>query len=664
MKRTLAVAGIAAAVLATVATVRVAVPQQQPVARVAAIADPDGLDYQRESIRMLTWNICGEAGGSRGSASYCPWRTRPQAKAAAIEAIVRERDLNVVMLEEVCYPDAAAGRGGDRNDLAPLMAALGSGWNYRTAVVARPDGRSDCRGGGLVGTVGEVVAVRGTITSSTVAPLLVAGDPNYYPDATTKRTSNLLCVRVDGWQNTPCVIHLLHNNDSEYARETASLKQKIGGVSLPLLGGDFNTSQGSAATSPIRPLFDAYPECDQQAYAPGDAVNETTHFTSDDAAPTVAKQKLDYVFATSGFTYCDSLTEFADSNANTAAADDPAGLSDHAPVVAFTRGRSLTFRFDETSGDSTADSSINGLTGTLAGGVTRSIERVHSLRFDGSGTVTSDVAGTVNTFDTRRSLTVSLWAKPDMATTAGSLIRQPDNNASPLDLSYAGGKWRFAMVTADAAGAASDQVAAAAQTGAWTHLVATYDAVAGRMSLFVNGTLAGTAAHTGRVPSGTAITVGAAYQGGIDDLQLFPYVLTSAEITKLRTGQTMLPAVPTGTVTIPATSTGNPACDQNGGYGTVASLTPRLSAAVKDDDPTVPVRGEFSIWDNTDASQPQPIYLGGPGSASGYVTGSGTVSVQLPALIAGHSYGWYVRASDGTNVSATAPVCHFVAAAS
>jgi hypothetical protein len=78
------------------------------------------------------------------------------------------------------------------------MAALGSDWTYRTAVVARPDGRSDCRGGGLVGTVGEVVAVRGVITSSMVAPLLVAGDPNYYPDATTKRTSNLLCVRADG----------------------------------------------------------------------------------------------------------------------------------------------------------------------------------------------------------------------------------------------------------------------------------------------------------------------------------------------------------------------------------------------------------------------------------------------------------------------------------
>ncbi|GIF02712.1 hypothetical protein Asi03nite_02500 [Actinoplanes siamensis] len=656
--------GVTAAVLGTVVAVRVAVPQQPPPIVRTAAAEPDGLGYQRESIRMLTWNICGEAGGSRGSSSYCPWRSRPQAKAAAIETIVRERDLNVIMLEEVCYPDDAAGRGGDRNDLAPLMAALGSGWTYRTAVVARPDGRSDCRGGDLVGTVGEVIAVRGAITSSTVTPLLVAGDPKYYPDADTKRTSNLLCVRVDGWQNTPCVTHLLHNNDTEYARETASLKQKIGAVSLPVLGGDFNTMQGSAATSPIRPLFDAYPECDQQAYTPGDAVNEMTHFNSTDTAPAVAQQKLDYVFATSGFTYCDSLTEFADSNANTAAADDPPGLSDHAPVVAFTRGQSLTWKFDETGGNSTADSSDNDLTGTLSTGVTRSTERAHSLRFNGSGRVTSGVDGTVNQFDTRRGLTVSLWAKPDAAAPTGSLINQPDNNGSPLDVSYTGGKWRFAMVTADAAGAASDQVTATAQTGVWTHLLATYDPVAGKMSLFVDGALAGTAAHTKRVSSGTPVIAGDGYQGGLDDVQLFPYALTSTEITKLRAGQSMLPAVPTGTVTIPATSTGDPGCHQNGGYGKVASLTPRLSAVVRHDDPTVPVRGEFSIWDNTDPDQPQPIRLGGPGSASGYVTGSGTVSVQLPALIAGHAYGWYVRASDGTNVSTTAPVCHFVAAAS
>ena len=53
-----------------------------------------------------------------------------------------------------------------------------------------------------------------------------------------------------------------------------------------------------------------------------------------------------------------------------------------------------------------------------------------------------------------------------------------------------------------------------------------------------------------------------------------------------------------------------------------------------------------------------------PGSASAYVTGAGTVSVPVPALIEGHSYGWYVRSSDGTTTTATAPVCHFVASAS
>ncbi|BEL05940.1 hypothetical protein Q0Z83_041310 [Actinoplanes sichuanensis] len=69
----------------------------------------------------------------------------------------------------------------------------------------------------------------------------------------------------------------------------------------------------------------------------------------------------------------------------------------------------------EAGGTSTADSSINSLAGKPAEGVTRSTERVRSLRFDGTGTVVSGVDGTVNVFDTRRGLTVSVWAKPDAA---------------------------------------------------------------------------------------------------------------------------------------------------------------------------------------------------------------------------------------------------------
>jgi endonuclease/exonuclease/phosphatase family metal-dependent hydrolase len=658
MRSVLAAIGVTAIVLGAFTAVHQTPPPPQQVT--LATVDPDAGDYQRESIRMMTWNICGEAGGSRGSSSYCAWRARPQAKAAAIETIVRQRDLNVVALQEVCYPDPANGRGGDLNDLAPLMAALGPEWTYRTAAVPRPDATSHCRGGNLVGTLGEVLAVRGTIASSTVTPLLVAGDPNYYPDPTTKRTSSLLCVRVDGWQNTPCVVHLLHTSDPEYARETASLKQKIGSVTSPVLAGDFNTSQGSAATSPIRPLFDTYPECDQQAYAPGDTVNETTHYTSTTDAPAVTATKLDYVFASSGFAACDSLTEFATGGANVPGADDPAGLSDHAPVVAVTRGSALTWKFDETDGTRAADISGNGINGTLGAGVTHSTERAHSLRFTGAGALTSDT-DTLNRFDTRHSLTVSIWAKPDAGAPTGSLLRQDGNAVAPIDLSYNGGLWQFSLATDDVPGATIDRVGVPAATGVWTHLLATYDAVAGKMSLAVNGTAAGTATHTSRAPSGVRLTVGAAWRGAIDDLQLFPYVLTSAEITKLRSGQAMLPAVPTGTVTVPATGSGDPGCHQNGGYGTVASLTPRLSAYVQDGDPTVPVRGEFSIWDNTDPNQPQPLYLGGPGSASTYVTGAGTVSVPVPTLISGHSYGWYARSSDGTTTSATAPVCHFVA---
>lgn len=656
--------GVTAVVLTSFAIVRLAGPAPAPPQRpAAATADPGGVAYQRESIRMVTWNICGEAGSSRGVNGYCAWRARPQAKVAAIETIVRARDLNVVMVQEACYPDPAPARAGSNNHVELLMAALGPEWTYRTAEVPRAGTGSRCRAG-LNGTIGNAIAVRGKITSATVTPLLVAGDPAYYPDPTTDRTSSLLCVRVEDWQSTPCVTHLLHTSDPEYLRETASLKQKVAGVTWPVLGGDFNTSQGANPTSPLKPMFDAYPECDQQAYLPGDTVNETTHYTPGTTeTPTVTATKLDYIFATAGFVGCDSLVELADNTVNTAGADEPTGLSDHAPVVGVTRGQAVTWPFNETSGSTTADASGNNLTGTLAGGVTRSPARAHSLAFDGTGTVTG-VKDTLNLFDARHSFTVAAWANPATGAPTGSLLSQAGNAATLLNLSYSAGQWRFGLAAADTADAAIDQVSAPATTGKWTHLVAGYDAVTGKMSLFVNGTLAGTATHTKRQPTGVPAVVGAKWVGGIDDVRLYPYALTTTEIGKLRTDETMKPAVPTGTTTIPAGTGGDPGCHQNGGYGTVASLTPRLTAHVSHDDPTVPVRGEFSIWDNTDPSQPQPIYLGGAGSASDYVTGGGTVSVQVPTLLSGHSYGWYVRAGDGTITSTTAPVCHFEAGGS
>ncbi|MCM2430347.1 hypothetical protein [Streptomyces sp. RKAG337] len=106
-------------------------------------------------------------------------------------------------------------------------------------------------------------------------------------------------------------------------------------------------------------------------------------------------------------------------------------------------------------------------------------------------------------------------------------------------------------------------------------------------------------------------------------------------------------------------------------------LTPQLSARVTGTDPSRPVRAQFLLRDNTDASLPQPVLMDGPGSdtldpvgsvGSGSVAGSGTVRVSTPKLISGHSYGWYARTVEGprhalARSSPTSAVCHFIAVA-
>src|SRR5688572_14810723 len=60
-----------------------------------------------EQIRAISWNICGEAGGATAADSgYCAYRNYPAEKVQQITALVRNRGLNVVMLQEVCFGTA------------------------------------------------------------------------------------------------------------------------------------------------------------------------------------------------------------------------------------------------------------------------------------------------------------------------------------------------------------------------------------------------------------------------------------------------------------------------------------------------------------------------------------------------------------------------------
>ncbi|WP_407986278.1 ricin-type beta-trefoil lectin domain protein [Kitasatospora sp. CMC57] len=124
----------------------------------------------------------------------------------------------------------------------------------------------------------------------------------------------------------------------------------------------------------------------------------------------------------------------------------------------------------------------------------------------------SALATTGPVVDTRKSFTISTWAK---STTAGGIIASQNlTHASSFILwseGTGGGKaWRFALATADDDSWPYDftnttNSSALVQVGKWTQLTASYNATTGQMSLYVDGTLAGSNYHnatTSPAPSG------------------------------------------------------------------------------------------------------------------------------------------------------------------
>ena len=117
-----------------------------------------------------------------------------------------------------------------------------------------------------------------------------------------------------------------------------------------------------------------------------------------------------------------------------------------------------------------------------------------------SGTAGSEVATAGPLADTTGSFTVAAWAPLNTTTSADQAVASQaagTNNGFTLQYDPATGNWEFARPLSDTAGASSavagSGASATAATGAWTFLVGTYDANTGTMTLYVNGTAAGTA---------------------------------------------------------------------------------------------------------------------------------------------------------------------------
>ncbi|MFD3542878.1 FG-GAP-like repeat-containing protein [Streptomyces sp. NPDC058662] len=320
MKRHIALLGAAAAAFSAL----IAVPAP------AQAADPAVRPAPRE-IRVVSWNICGEAGGSRGAVGYCPYRNEPQQKVDQVKQLVDEQRADVVMLQEACGTKEGTAES-PRSHEAMLRVALGAGWSFRHAVGARPDGTSNCRGSALGGDLGVLIAVKGAITSAAAENTVPAKEGD-------NRTLPVLCATVAGWSTAVCTTHILPEDPADKAGSAARATAQNENVKAFLdrhapdgvvLGGDFN----SKATVPqAAPLAGAYDRC----------IDGNTHHGWSVEGKFHTWHAYDHLFTTkavggSRFASCAIDTTRMDTTANETTSGAPDGYSDHAPVIGVLRG--------------------------------------------------------------------------------------------------------------------------------------------------------------------------------------------------------------------------------------------------------------------------------------------------------------------------------------
>ncbi|MEU3483860.1 FG-GAP-like repeat-containing protein [Streptomyces sp. NPDC033754] len=340
---------------AAIASLLTAGPAQ---AESTVAAEPNGL-------RVISWNICGDAGGKRDGSTtgYCPYRNEPWRKVDEIVALADKHQADVLMLQEACgYTEGVATlpKGWELSHmkrLADKLAERGQQWNLVHAANPRPTGAScaDRDGGANVlgGEVGVLLAVKGEISDVQVVDLrsddlAVEDFRGLLPDAefanltaeeaTAFGTARkpLLCARLAGRQDKLCTTHLTAGNGTNMSEALRTIESRAIASSLAfdigtglVLGGDLNASAGSATLEPFAGKLDrcANDAHTHQTWAPGQAA--------------ARKYWLDHVFTTRRtaprFIGCQVDQSLMDTTqlGGDEQSNPPSGVSDHAPVISY-----------------------------------------------------------------------------------------------------------------------------------------------------------------------------------------------------------------------------------------------------------------------------------------------------------------------------------------
>ncbi|MCU1528940.1 MAG: LamG protein [Frondihabitans sp.] len=210
-------------------------------------------------------------------------------------------------------------------------------------------------------------------------------------------------------------------------------------------------------------------------------------------------------------------------------------------------GATAYYELDEGSGSTFSDATGSTPAGHLESqtGWTGSGEiGSNSLSFTGTTGTFAEIP--VSAVNTSQSYTVAAWVKLNSVAGTQTFAAMSGSDISPFYLQIAGGKLTFTVRSADSTSSTATSVSAtaSASTGTWYHVLGMYNLAAGTISLYVNGTLQGTASYTTPWQSVGATTIGAAEfglspvdltNGLIDDVHFCNRTLTAAQITTLAT---------------------------------------------------------------------------------------------------------------------------------
>lgn len=201
--------------------------------------------------------------------------------------------------------------------------------------------------------------------------------------------------------------------------------------------------------------------------------------------------------------------------------------------------------FDEGAGETAGDSSGNGHSGTLGSGVSWTAGNVGTgaISLNGSATGVVTVPGPV--VNTAGSFTASAWV--DLASVSGyeTVVSIAGTNVAGfyLGLRADTGTFSFARLASDADGTATVVAAASAPVaGTWYHLVGVDDAVAGTLTLYVDGQSMGSTAYSGGWAATGNTLIGHGFysgqqvdyvDGSIDDVEMFSSALSGAQVAAL-----------------------------------------------------------------------------------------------------------------------------------